>query len=551
MHTNDKDAMKKNITILDSTLRDGAQGEGISFSVQDKLHIVEALDEIGVAYIEAGNPGSNPKDLEFFQEAKKLKLKNSQLCAFGATRRKGISCKEDANLQSLLVAETETVVFFGKTWDFQVTEILKATLEENLAMIRETADFLCNAKKTVIYDAEHFFDGYAANPEYAIKTLHAAVDGGAESLVLCDTKGGYRLTALLEAVHAVVKEFANSKVTTGVSAGKQLEIGIHAHNDCGLAVANSLLAVEAGAVHVQGTLLGFGERTGNADLSAIMANLELKMDYECLPKGNIQNLTPICHRVAEIANIPLASGAPFVGSSSFAHKAGMHIDGVTKNPHAYEHIAPESVGNERIFLMSEVAGRSMIIEKIRKFDPSIQKDNPVVIEITNKVKEMEHSGYQFEGAEGSFELLLRKVIGKYQPFFKLHYYKTMGEQPRLDELISSFAQLKIEVDGQVEITAGEGDGPVHALDTALRRALERFYPAVKTIHLIDYKVRVLDSKSATAAKVRVLIESADASDTWTTVGVSSDIMEASWLALVDSFEYKLIRDVEKKYKTYM
>ncbi len=534
----------KHITILDSTLRDGAQGEGISFSVQDKLHIVEALDTLGVTYIEAGNPGSNPKDLEFFQEVKKINLTNSELCAFGATRRKGISCSEDANLQSLLAANTQAVVIFGKTWDFQVIEILKATLEENLAMIKETAQFLCDNGKKVIYDAEHFFDGYESNPDYALKTLHAAIDGGAFSLVLCDTKGGFGITPMMKAVQAVVKEFSKFKTKDG----KEIEIGIHAHNDCGLAVAHSLLAVENGSTQVQGTLLGFGERTGNADLSSIMANLELKMGYGCLPKGNMSKLTPICRQVAEIANIPLSSGAPFVGSSSFAHKAGMHIDGVTKNPHAYEHITPESVGNERVFLMSEVAGRSMMLEKIKRFDASIEKDNPIITDITNRVKELEHAGYQYEGAEGSFELMVRKVIGKYNPFFKLHYYKTTGEHPRMNELISSFAQLKIEVDGQIEITAGEGDGPVHALDVALRSGLERFYPSVKTIRLIDYKVRVLDSKTATASKVRVLIESTDGANTWQTVGVSSDIVEASWLALVDSVEYKLIKDVEKKYK---
>ncbi len=534
----------KYITILDSTLRDGAQGEGISFSVQDKLHIVQALDNLGVAYIEAGNPGSNPKDLEFFQEVKKINLKNSEICAFGATRRKGITCKEDANLQSLLAANTETVVFFGKTWDFQVTEILRATLEENLAMIKETAQFLCSNGKKVIYDAEHFFDGFQSNPKYALKTLQAALDGGAHCVVLCDTKGGFGLSPLVHAVQTVAKEFENKKTLDG----QKIEIGIHAHNDCGLAVAHSLLAVENGATQVQGTLLGFGERTGNADLSSIMANLELKMNYRCMPEDNITKLTSTCRQVAEIVNIPLSGGAPFVGSSSFAHKAGMHVDGVTKNPQAYEHITPESVGNERVFLMSEVAGRSMMLEKIKRFDPTIEKDNPIISEITNKVKELEHAGYQFEGAEGSFELMVRKVIGKYNPFFKLHYYKTNGEHPRMNELISSFAQLKVEVDGQIEITAGEGDGPVHALDVALRSGLERFYPGVKTIRLIDYKVRVLDSKTATASKVRVLIESTDGINTWKTVGVSTDIVEASWLALVDSVEYKLIKDVEKKYK---
>ncbi|MGI5173818.1 citramalate synthase [Treponema sp. HNW] len=539
--------MSNYVEILDSTLRDGAQGEGISFSVQDKLHIVSALDELGVAYIEAGNPGSNPKDLEFFAQVKKIKLNNSQVCAFGATRRKDISCAEDMNLQSLLSAGTETVVIFGKTWDFQVTDILKASLEENLSMIEETCAYLREAGRTVIYDAEHFFDGYTANPSYAIKTLHAAVKGGASVLVLCDTKGASMLAGLEQGVKSVYEEFKNTKTAEGVP----VKIGIHTHNDCGLAAANSLLAVASGACHVQGTLLGFGERTGNADLASIIANLELKMDKKCLPEGNLKNLTPLCRKVAEIANISLPSSAPYIGSSAFAHKAGMHIDAVTKNPFAYEHTNPENVGNERVFLMSEVAGRAMILEKIRKFEPSIQKDSPIVTEITRRVKELEHEGYQFEGADGSFELLVRKIIGKYKPFFKLHYYKTLGELPKIDDTMCAYAQLKIEVENQLEITAGEGDGPVHALDTALRKALERFYPEVMSIRLIDYKVRVLDSKSATAAKVRVLIESSDSTDSWITVGVSSDIMEASWLALVDSFEYKFIRDMEKRFKPFL
>ena len=536
-----------NVNILDSTLRDGSQGEGISFSVQDKLHIVQALDELGVKYIEAGNPGSNPKDLEFFEEAKKLKLQNSQIVAFGATRRKGITCEEDANLQSLLYVGTQTVVIFGKSWDFQVTDILKATLEENLAMIKETVEFLVANGRNVIYDAEHFYDAWYANPEYTMKTLKAAVEGGANILALCDTKGGTMPMEILKATTAVTSEFSGVKTPQGLP----VEIGIHTHNDAGLAVANSLMAVEAGASHIQGTLLGFGERTGNANLSSIISNLELKMNVKCLPEDKLKLLTSVCKQVAEISNLPLENGMPYVGSNAFAHKAGMHIDAVTKNPTAYEHVSPETIGNDRVFLMSEVAGRSTILEKIRKFDAGITKENPVVSEIVTKMKEMEHSGYQFEGAEGSFELMVRKIIGKYRPFFKLCYYKTIGEKPRLDGHLCSFAQLKIDVDGQLAVTAGEGDGPVHALDTALRSALEKFYPTVSSIRLTDYKVRVLDSKSATGAKVRVLIETTDGLDIWTTVGVSTDIIEASWLALVDSFEYKLIRDIEKKYKNYI
>lgn len=532
---------KRTVEIFDSTLRDGAQGEGISFSVQDKLNIVKTLDELGISYIEAGNPGSNPKDLEFFQEVKKIKLQNARLVAFGATRRKDISVESDVNLQSLLVAETSHVAIFGKSWDFQVREILKASLEENLSMIYETVAFLTKNNRKVIFDAEHFFDGYKANPEYALMSLKSAVKGGAICLSLCDTNGGTMPSQIKEIVEKVVKEFTPEGVT----------IGIHTHNDTGMAVANSVIAVEAGAGQVQGTFIGIGERTGNANLSTIIPNLELKLGYKCLPEGNIRLLTPYARRIAEIANVTLEETMPYVGQTAFTHKAGMHIDAVTKNTTAYEHVSPELVGNERVFLMSEVAGRSMIIEKIKKFDKTITKDSPVAAAIIQQVKELEHEGYQFEGADGSFELLVRKAIGKYQPFFKLHYYKILGEQPPLDKSLCSFAQLKIEVDGKEEITAGEGDGPVHALDVALRKALEHFFPVVADIRLTDYKVRVLDSKSATAARVRVLIESTDGIDQWATVGVSPDVMAASWQALVDSFEYKLIKDVEKKFKAYI
>ena len=526
------------VEIFDSTLRDGAQGEGISFSVQDKLHIVRALDELGVAFIEAGNPGSNPKDLEFFGEVKKIKLENSALVAFGSTRRKDTAPADDPNLKSLLSADTEYVAIFGKTWDFHVTEILRATNEENLAMIRDTVSYLVSEGRKVVYDAEHFFDGYRANPKYAMETLKAAADGGAAVLVLCDTNGGSLPDDVRDLTSLVVKEFG-------------LPVGIHCHNDSGMAVANSLLSVRGGATQVQGTLLGFGERTGNANLSTIIADLELKMGIPCLPEGKLSSLTSIALRTAEIANINLESGMPYVGHNAFAHKAGMHIDAVTKNPKAYEQVAPDSVGNERTFLMSEVAGRSMVIEKIRKFDPAITKDSPVASQIVARLKELEHEGYQYEGAEGSFELLVRKNMGKYKPFFDLQYYKIIGEQPIGGTNTTAFAQIKIGVEGEMAITAGEGDGPVHALDVALRKALEKFYPGVRQIRLTDFKVRVLDSKSATAAKVRVLIESSDGEHVWSTVGVSTDLIEASWLALVDSFEFKLITDVEKRFKTYM
>lgn len=525
------------IEILDSTLRDGAQGEGISYSVQDKIHICQALDELGVKYIEAGNPGSNPKDMEFFQEIKKHSFKNAEICAFGATRRKDLTCKEDSNIQSLLASETKTVVIFGKSWTFQVTDILQASLEENLKMIEETCAYLKANGRTVIYDAEHFFTAFYADKDYAIKTLNAAVEGGADVICLCETKGGFMIDECRNAVSEVVKLF-----------GSKVKIGIHAHNDCGLAVANTLVAVKEGVVHVQGVLLGFGERTGNANLSTIIPDLQLKMGVNCIPEENMKKITAISKKIAEITNISLNPQTPYVGKSAFAHKAGMHIDAVLKNPFAYEHINPEEVGNNRVFLMSEASGRSSIIEKIQKFAPSLKKTDKVVNDIVAKMKELEFEGYQFEGADGSFELMVRKMIGQYQPFFKLHYYQTSGSNPRPEEGVCSCAHIKVEVDGVIEITAGEGDGPVNALDIALRKALEKFYPLVAQIRLVDYKVRVLDGKSATASKVRVIIESTDNEASWTTIGVSSDLIEASWIALCDSFEYKLIRDIEKRYK---
>lgn len=527
---------EKKIETLDSTLRDGAQGEGISFSIQDKIHIVQALDELGITFIEAGNPSSNPKDLEFFQEVKKLQLRHAHLCAFGSTRRKDVTCENDMNVQSLLQAGTNDIVLFGKSWDFQAKEILKTSLDENLAMIFDTCKFFSAHGKNVLFDAEHFFTGYKANPIYALQALEAALQGGASVLVLCETKGGSLPNECFDAVKGAFKKF-----------GSSAKIGIHTHNDAGLAIANSLAAVDAGASHVQGTFLGFGERSGNANLSATIANLELKMNCTCLPNGNLQKLTSIAKRIAEIANISLNPQLPYVGHHAFAHKAGMHIDAVIKNPEAYEHVSPDAVGNSRVFLMSEVAGRSMIIEKIKKFHLDISKDDEVVKKIIDKVKSLEYEGYQFEGADGSFELLVRKTLHHYKPFFQLHYYQTNGINPRPETGVNACAQLKLEVDGQIAVSAGEGDGPVNALDIALRAALEKFYPAVNSVRLTDYKVRVLDGKSATASRVRVLIESTDGSDEWTTIGVSADIMEASYLALVDSIEYKLIKDIEKHF----
>lgn len=522
----------KNILIFDSTLRDGAQAEGISFSVDDKLKIAKALDDFGVPYIEAGNPGSNPKDLEFFERVKSISFKQAKLCAFGSTRRNGIAARDDKNVQALLQAETDVVVIFGKCWDFHVTEILHATLPENLDMIADTISYLKSLGKEVIFDGEHFFDGYKANPEYALQALQSAVNAGADCLCLCDTNGGAFPNEIFDVVTLVQERF-------------DVSIGIHCHNDCGMAVANSIQAVAAGANHVQGTFIGFGERCGNANLSTIIPNLQLKQDYACVPADSMAQLIKTARLVAEVSNLALSDKEPYVGRSAFAHKGGMHIDAVAKASSSFEHIEPQTVGGKRKFLTSEVAGRSSILAQIQKIAPHITKTSPETAQIMAKLKAQEHEGYQFEGAESTFELLIRKQLGKYKPFFELENFKIISEHPYCEKASAS-ALIKVVVDGKAEITAAEGQGPVHALDRALRRALCNFYPALCTMRLVDYKVRVMDSESATAARVRVLIESTDGSDNWTTVGVSHDIIEASWLALVDSIEYKLIKDMESQ-----
>lgn len=520
----------KKIAIFDSTLRDGAQAAGISFSVNDKIKICKYLDNMGIKYIEAGNPGSNPKDLEFFSRVKnEVKFYNSTLTAFGSTRRKGIKASEDANLKSLIAAGTDAVTIFGKSWDFHATEILHVTTEECLEMIKDTIEFLKSHNKEVIFDAEHFFDGYKHNKEYAIKSIVTAQEAGASCICLCDTNGGCFPDEVFEIVKDV-KNYIN------------VEIGIHTHNDTGMAVANSVMAVKAGASHVQGTFLGIGERCGNANLSTIIGNLQLHANYDCISTESLKNMTSIALKVSEIANQELDSHMPYVGANAFAHKAGMHIDGVTKSSQSFEHVSPDSVGNRRQFLMSEVAGRSTLIEKIRRIDPTIEKDDPITKVIIDKVKELEHKGYQFEGADGTFELLVRKTLGTYKPFFDLETFKIIGENNNNVEDFSASAIIKLSVNGEVEMTAAEGNGPVNALDKALRKALEVFYPCLKEVRLTDYKVRVLEGGSATESQVRVLIESRDENEKWTTVGVSTDIIEASWIALVDSIEYKLIKN---------
>ncbi|MDR1575358.1 MAG: citramalate synthase [Treponema sp.] len=520
------------IEILDTTLRDGAQGEGIVFSVRDKLGVAEALDELGVSWIEAGNPGSNPKDLEFFRLASLLRLKNARLCAFGPTRKKGLKVKDDARLRSLLDAETEGVTVFGKSWDLHVTDVIQVEPEENIAMIAETVAFLKAEGRIVIFDAEHFFDGWAANAAYALSAVQAALEAGADRIVLCDTNGGAFPNAVADGVRAV-KESVPAAFT-----------GIHAHNDTGLALANTISAVQAGCTHVQGTLVGFGERCGNTALAALIPSLELKLKLRCLPDDRLIRVSELTRRVAEIANVSISDDMPYVGAHAFSHKAGMHTDGILKVRRSFEHIEPAAVGNNRHFLMSEVVGRSAIAERTKEIDPSITKDHPVTIALAEKIKSLEAKGWAFEGADASFELLVRRELGRYKPLFRIEAYRVMSEHPTGETISCSHAWVKILVEGQHEIAAAEGNGPVNALDGALRRALLRFYPNLAKVRLEDYKVRVIDGKEATAAQVRVLIESTDGQRTWNTVGVSADIIDASRAALVDSIEYKLIGDIE-------
>ncbi len=523
---------QKKIQIFDSYLRDGAQARNISFSIEDKIKILMALDALGVDYVEAGNPGSNAKDKEFFQRVRGVELKHTKLAAFGSTRRKGVPVEEDQNVQLLLSAETEVVVIFGKSWDFHVTEIIKTTLPENLHMIQETVAYFKSKGKEVVFDAEHFFDGYKNNADYAMKALKAAQEGGADCLVLCDTNGGCFPDEIYE-------------ITKTVCGRMKTEVGIHCHNDGGMAVANSLMAVKAGASHVQGTLTGIGERCGNANLSAVVPNLQLKKGYSCIPQDKMETLTETVNYVSEISNMAPAPGAPYVGSNAFAHKGGMHIDGVTKAPQSFEHINPELIGNERSFLMSEVAGKNTILKTLKKIDPSITKDSPEAQAMVDLLKDRENEGYQFEGAEASFEMLVRRQLKKFEPHFNVLYYRILEESPDGSKKNSASAMIKINVGGDDEMTATEGNGPVNALDQALRKALEVFYPRLREVKLIDYKVRILDS-GGTGSKTRVLIEFSDGQATWSTVGVSTNIIEASMMALLDATEYKLMKDDYEK-----
>ena len=514
------------IQTYDTTLRDGAQGEGVNFSLEDKLLIARRLDELGFDFVEGGYPLSNPKDAEFFQKLAEDPLKHSKACAFGMTRRRGMLPKDDPGMQALLASQAPVITIVGKTSDFHATEVLGVSLEENIAMIRDTVAYLCEEGREVIYDAEHFFDGWKANPDYAAQTIQAAAEAGAMIIVMCDTNGG----SLPEEVAAITKEAA---------AKIDKPLGIHTHNDCELAVANSLAAIDSGAVHVQGTINGLGERCGNADLISVVANLALKKtDYQVFDGKGVEHLTELSRYVYEVGNMHFRTGQPFVGPSAFAHKGGMHVHAVAKVASSYEHIDPTTVGNERRVLVSELSGRSNIIALTTKHN--IEHDKELMNKILKQVVELENNGYQFEAAEASFDLLVKRATGSFTPHFELVKYQTSvvsrGGQPVTE------ATVKLLIDDQVRHEVAEGDGPVNALDAALRKALNGHFPSLNSMHLVDYKVRVINSDAATAASVRVVIESRDDSDTWGTVGVHENIIEASWAALVDSIEYKLCKE---------
>jgi 2-isopropylmalate synthase len=514
------------IVLYDTTLRDGSQGEGVSFSLQDKLGIAIKLDELGVDYIEGGFPLSNPKDKSFFMEIKDVRLKHAKIAAFGSTRKANIKTSDDPGIMSLIKAETPVITIVAKSWDFQVSKILRTTLNENLKMVAETIKFLKSKKREVVLDAEHFFDGYKGNPKYALKVIKTGQEAGADTIVLCDTNGGCLPQEIAEIIEHV-------KDTISVP------VGIHTHNDSDLAVANTITAVEHGVRHVQGTINGFGERCGNADLCSVIPNLSLKKGLRCLNEKGLKKLTEVSRYVYEVANILPRSTQPFVGNSAFAHKGGLHADAVRKDKASYEHISPEKVGNERRILISELSGSASVLAKIEKYN--ITHDRKLMKQILTQVQDLENKGYQFEAAEASFELLVKKLLGKHRTFFDLEGF-SMTVEKRENGATNTIATVKIKVDGVEELTAAEGDGPVNALDNALRKALERFYPSIREIHLVDYKVRVIEPQRGTAAKVRVIIQSSDHKDLWSTVGVSENIVDASWQALVDSIEYKLLKD---------
>ena len=514
------------VEIYDTTLRDGSQGEGINFSVVDKLRLAERLDTFGIQYIEGGWPGSNPKDIEFFEQARQRKFKNARLAAFGSTRRKNEAVDKDDQVRLLLKAETPVVTIFGKTWLLHVREVLKTNPDENLAMIADTIRFLKDNGRFVVYDAEHAFDGYKDNADYALATWEAAANAGADIVTLCDTNGGSLPTEIARIVNAL-------KAKTTVS------VGIHTHNDTGLGVANALAAIEAGAMHIQGTVNGYGERTGNCNLISVIPNLAFKMEKQCVPESSLAKLKELSQFVDEIANVRHDPRQPWVGMTAFAHKGGMHVNAVQKLARTFEHIDPELVGNRRRVLISDLAGRSNIVMKAQELGIPISNDTPELKAILNRIKELEHQGFEFEAAEGSLILLIRKTMQQVKPRFYVDAYHVSMRRDGAASICE--ATVKVHVEDQVAHTVAEGDGPVNALDSALRTALVRFYPQLQKVELTDYKVRILDSGAGTAAKTRVLIVSSNGKEDWSTVGVSENIIEASLQALTDSIEYSLMR----------
>jgi len=524
--------MTKKILLYDTTLRDGTQGEQVNLSAEDKVKIAKRLDEMGIHYIEGGWPGSNPKDARFFDMVKDFTFKTSRLTAFGSTKRFHITPEEDPSIKAILEAETETVTVFGKSWDLHAKEILGVSLDENLTMIEETLIYLKNREREIIYDAEHFFDGYKRNPDYTMKTIKAAINGGADMIVLCDTNGG----TLPHEVQGIMGE---------VMSRISLPVGIHVHNDCGLALANSLEAVRSGATMVQGTINGYGERCGNVDLISVIGNLQLKMGYQCISEESLKHLTELSRFVSDVANVPPLNQRPFAGKSAFAHKAGVHVSAIQKNPSAYEHIDPERIGNRRRVLVSDLSGKSNIEFKTREMNIELGGNGYDSKKIVNEIKVLEDKGYQFEAAEGSLELLIKKFTGQFKEPFFLESFRVTIEKDKTGPS-SSHATIKISVGDEEEITAAEGDGPVNALDNALRKALNNFFPQISEMKLVDFKVRVIEGSDGTGAKVRVKIDSRDSKEIWSTVGVSENIIEASWQALVDSIQYKLLKHEKEK-----
>jgi 2-isopropylmalate synthase len=515
------------IQIYDTTLRDGSQGEGVNFSLQDKLLIARKLDELGFQYIEGGYPLSNPKDEEFFQRAAEMDWQHAKIAAFGMTRRKAISADQDIGMLALRDSKAPVCTVVGKTWDLHVTEVLRVDEAENLAMISDSVSFLAGEGREVIYDAEHYFDGYRANPEFALKTIKAAEEAGASLACLCDTNGGRLPEEVAEAVLAARDALS-------------IPLGIHCHNDSDLSIANTLAGVDSGAIQVQGTINGIGERCGNACLLSAVANLALKKEgYDVLKEGSLARLAELSRYVYELANMNFRNNQPFVGRSAFAHKGGMHVHAINRIAESYEHINPEVVGNERRILVSELSGRSNIVAKATQYE--IEHDADLMTKILERVQDLEAVGYQFEAAEASFDLLIKKMAGTYEPKFERVHFRVNVESFS-DKPAETEATIKLRVNGEETHVVGEGDGPVNALDTALRKALLPIYPNLAGMHLVDYKVRVINSAEGTAARVRVVIESRDEDDIWSSVGVSENIIEASWLALVDSVEYKLYKD---------